>query len=104
MDERAILVSEMDEVMNGCVYEANSSMKLFLESTNIANGVLLEHQNNITALSTEFFKHAQKTPWIFQKCSLRGIYVVKQCFVRIREDCNQLCQRELFLEMQRYCS
>ena len=87
--------------MNKCIDEIDTSQKVFTEKTHKTSKALLEQKKNIEELATSFLKQTKQSPWVFQKCSLRGLYIAKQCLGSIREDSNQLCQDEMFIEMER---
>ena len=36
-----------------------------------------------------------KKPWIFQKCALHGMILVKECIQDLRQECNAQIQKEL---------
>ena len=43
----------------------------------------------------KFDKLARDKPWTFQKCSLHGMILAKECISKVRDEANEQCQREL---------
>ena len=42
----------------------------------------------------------QAKPWILQKCSLHGMILIKECIHRVRDEANEICQKELAHKIQ----
>ena len=38
---------------------------------------------------------ARDKPWTFQKCSLHGMILAKECISKVRDEANEQCQKEL---------
>ena len=76
-EERRILMEGMVDTMNKCIQEIDNSQKVYTEKTKKTSKALLEQKSNIQKLADSFNKQAKFSPWVFQKCSLRGLYIAK---------------------------
>ena len=91
----------MEDMLMKSMHEINQSQAKFHEKTDKTSKALLQQKDDIQKLSDSFLSLTKRYPWIFQKCSLRGLYIARQCLNCIREDSNLLCQQEMFTEMER---
>ena len=60
---------------------------------------LMQRQEDIDNLQARFNLVATKTPWIFQKCSIRGLVLVKECLKMIRDETNFIARQELIAKV-----
>ena len=101
LEERNILVSGLEETMNRCVSEIEAAQQLYIDQTKEVRGrncrsqKLDTQKKNISDLTNQFLSQTQEKPWIFQKCSLRGLYITRECLGSIREDSHSLCYDEI---------
>ena len=63
--------------------------------------MLIEQRKKIEQLADAFLEQARDKPWIFQKCSLRGLNIARNCLSNIREDSQVLLQNEMRYEMDK---
>ena len=61
----------------------------------------MKQMNEIQNVRKEFFNQATATPWIYQKCSLRGIFILKACLSDIRGDSQKILEKEIIRENKR---
>ena len=67
----------MEETTTKCLHEIDLSQKVYKERTKKISMVLINQKKNIKELADAFLEKAQIEPWVFQKCSIRGLYMVK---------------------------
>ena len=81
----------LDSLMK-CIIEVQNSQTMYMSK---ANGKvcesLLERRDHIRKIQKELHDLNEETPWIFQKCSMRGLILAKECISKIREESNVLC-------------
>ena len=56
---------------------------------------LLKRLDETLKIKKKFDSLARDKPWIFQKCSLHGMILAKECISKIRDEANEQCQKEL---------
>ena len=75
--ETDILVKGMEDTLQKSIHEIDRMQKMFNINTNRPSEALINQKANIQQLTDDFKKHAQTEPWIFSKCSLRGLSITK---------------------------
>ena len=51
--------------------------------------------NKLGNIEERLLNLTSKKPWIFQKCALHGMILVKECIQDLRQECNVQIQKEL---------
>ena len=49
----------------------------------------------IESFRSDFGLVVDQKPWVFQKISLEGVILVRECIAKLREACNKACQISL---------
>ncbi len=63
--ERKILVENMQESLQKCIQEVKNSQKMYIDQVNRSSERLLEQEEAIKQLASDFHKLTEEKPWIF---------------------------------------
>ena len=61
------------------------------EATKIPIESLLKRLDEALKVKRKFDSLAKEKPWSFQKCSLHGMILAKECISKVRDEANELC-------------
>ena len=75
--------------------EIKKSQELSYDATQMQSQSLLQRLEETLKVKKKFDSLARDKPWTFQKCSLHGMILAKECISKVRDEANEQCQREL---------
>ena len=71
--------------------EIKKSQEMSFEATQIPMESLLKRLDDTLKIKKKFDSLAREKPWAFQKCSLHGLILVKECISKVRDEANEQC-------------
>ena len=77
------------------VLDIQNSQKISKDATGTFSQSLNKRLEETLVVKKKFDSLARDKPWTFQKCSLHGMILAKECISKVRDEANEQCQREL---------
>ena len=90
----------MQAAITKIVLELIKYQELQREMTGTSSDQLVSQLDETLSFKQKFESLIQAKPWILQKCSLHGMILIKECIHRVRDEANELCQKELAYKIQ----
>ena len=88
-EERKLIVEGMQTSLAKMATEIKNSQELSFEATNMHSESLLKRLEETLAVKKKFDSLARDKPWTFQKCSLHGMILAKECISKVRDEANE---------------